>query len=187
LTVNIAKKIEQIRSGNYSRQELETWRENASARGAPEVVSACDEMLAKLPQPRGRRSAADHDHEVVESRVGYTIMRSAFGDDGNMRMPYLVPVAEELAKISNVSDVSILKTEIRLYFKGRHFTAGYRPKKKVYWLGCLNETKITDGTVKCWRSIGNVSRAKYFDTYYVVVELPEITQLHQALQCVGFT
>jgi hypothetical protein len=144
-------------------------------------------MLSKAKQSGGRRSGTERDNEVAESRPGYNIMRSARGDDGNLRMPYLIPVAEELAKNSHVSEIAILKSEMRFYFKGRHLVAGYRPKKKVCYLSCLNEVKITDGTVECWKGIGNVSRAKYFDTYYVVVELTDITQLHQALQCVDFT
>lgn len=187
MTVDIKRKVEQVRSGTYSRQQLENLRSNAGRLGVEEVVSACDEMLAKLPKSRGRPAGADIDHEVVERRSGYSIMRSAYDDNSKLLKPHLVPVAEELARDPHVSDVAVLKSEIRLYFKGRHLVAGCRPKKQKYYLSCLNETKITDSTVDCWKSIGDVSRAKYFTGYYVLVEVKEITQLLAALQYIVFT
>jgi hypothetical protein len=96
-------------------------------------------------------------------------------------------VAEELARDPHVSEVAILKSEIRLYFKGRHLVAGCRPRKQKYYLSCLNETKLTDATIECWKGIGDVSRAKYFAGYYVLVEVKEIAQLPEALQCIAFT
>jgi hypothetical protein len=187
MAVDIKKKVELVRSGTYSRQQLENLRENAGRLGATEVVSACDEMLAKLPKLRARTTRADRDQEVVESRSGFAIMRSAYDDQGELLKPRLVPVAEELARDPHVSDVAILKSEIRLYFRGRHLVAGCRPKKQKYYLSCLNETKLTDSTIECWKRIGGVSKAKYFSGFYVLVEVEEIPQLLEALQCIAFT
>jgi len=43
MSVDIPKLIEKVNSGEYTRQQLETLRKNAIAKGgAPEVVAACE-------------------------------------------------------------------------------------------------------------------------------------------------
>jgi len=51
----IENALGRIKSGKLSRQQLESLRKNALRIGdAEDVVEACDQMLSKLPKPRGR-------------------------------------------------------------------------------------------------------------------------------------
>ena len=51
----IENALERVKSGKLSRQQLESLRKNALRIGdAEDVVEACDQMLSKLPKPRGR-------------------------------------------------------------------------------------------------------------------------------------
>jgi hypothetical protein len=162
-------------------------RKNAITKGGAEViVSACDSMLATLPKPRsgGGRKAST---EVAEKRGGYNIMSSAFDSSGNLIKPELIEVAEELSTYNLVSDISVLKTQIKLYYKGRHFTSGCKPNKSVFWVSCLDETKITDQSVECWNNLGNVVGGTYFKTRYIAVEVDELHKLDIAFECVTFT
>ena len=186
MAVDIAKLIEKIKNGNYSPQELENLRKNSKSRSVDEVVSACDEMLSqsrKLSTGGGRKT----QDEMAELRSGFVIMRSAYDADNKLLRPEMIKVAEELSRNQHVNEISILKTQIKLYYKGRHFTSGQRPQKELFWLSCLDETKITDSTVERWKKLGEVYRAKYFSTYYVGVNVEELSELHSVLNCVEFT
>jgi len=94
MSVDIPKLIEKINSGGFSRQQLETLRKNAIAKGgAPEVVSACESMLATLPKPR-KGGAGKMKDEIAETRNGFVVMRSAYGSSGKLIKPELVAVAK---------------------------------------------------------------------------------------------
>ena len=134
MSANIEKLVEKVNSGNLSRKELENLLKNAIAKGGAElVVIACEQMLAKLPKARtgGAKKAS---YEIAEKRNGYNIMSSAYDSLGKLIKPELVDVAEELATNNLVTDISILKTQIKLYYKGRHFTSGCKPNKSVFWV-----------------------------------------------------
>ena len=186
MSVDIKKLVEKIHSGKYKRKELENLRKNAISKGSVEdVVIACDKMLASLPKPRsGARKASS---EVAEKCNGYNIMSTAYDPDGNLLKPGLVKVAEELATNNLVEDISILKTQIKLYYKGRHYTSGCRPNEAIFWVSCLDETKITDQTIECWKKLGTTNKGKYFSTYYVAVSVDELQKLHTVFDCVVFT
>ncbi len=187
--VDIPKLIEKINSEKFTRQQLENLRKNVIAKGgtgAKKVVSACESQLAALPKSRKGGGGKSKD-TVAETKNGFVIMQSAFNSTGHLLKPELVEVAKELSSNTLVTDVAILKSQIKLYYKGRHFTSGRRPNKEIYWLSCLDETKITDRSVDCWKQLGNVVRGKYFATHYVAVVVEELDELHTALNCVAFT
>lgn len=187
MSANFEKIIEKVNSGKLTRKELENLRKNAIAKGGAEVVvSACDTMLATLPKPRSG-GGSKPSTEVAEKRSGYNIMSSALDSGGNLIKPELIEVAEELATYNLVTDISVLKTQIKLYYKGRHFTSGCKPNKSVFWVSCLDETKITDQSVECWKKLGNIVGGTYFATRYVAVEVNELHKLHAAFECVAFT
>lgn len=187
MSVDIKKLVAKVHSGKFSRKELENLRKNAISKGgAEDVVTACDQMLASLPKPRGggtRKTSSS----IAEKRNGYTIMSTAYDSDGNLLKPGLVKVAEELATNNLVEDISILKTQIKLYYKGRHFTSGCKAHETIFWVSCLDETKITDQTIECWRKLGAIGKGKYFSTYYVAVAVDELHKLHAVFDCVVFT
>ncbi|WP_156152863.1 hypothetical protein [Aeromonas sp. L_1B5_3] len=186
MNANFDKIIEKINSGKLTRKELENLRKNAIAKGgANVVVSACESMLAILPRPRSGGSKPSS--EVAEKRSGYNIMSSALDSSGNLIKPELIEVAEELATYNLVTDISVLKTQIKLYYKGRHFTAGCKPNKSVFWISCLDETKISDQSIECWKKLGNIVGGTYFATRYVTIEVNELHKLHTAFECVAFT
>ncbi|WED22686.1 hypothetical protein L3Q72_04605 [Vibrio sp. JC009] len=187
MAVNIEELIDKIRAGKYSYQQLNNIRKNAESKGFAEVMSVCDEMLAQSTKAKPTGKRASKKDSVASSRKGFVIMQSAYDDDSNLINPELIKVAEELSTIPNVTDISIRKTQVVLYYKGRHFTSGQRPKKDVFWVSCLDETKITDTTVKGWAQLGEIYRAKYFNTHYVGVNVDELSKLHSVLSCIGFT
>jgi len=130
----IKNAIERARSGKLSKKELGNLRNNALRIGdAEELILVCDEMLSKLPT-RGKSGGRKSSVDIAEKKDGYNIVRSAYTDDGILRKPELVGVAEELAKNNLVSDISILKTQIKLYYRGRHFTADCKPDKSLFWV-----------------------------------------------------
>jgi hypothetical protein len=184
---NYEKIIEKVNSGNLSRKELDNLLKNATTKGgAEDVVLACEKMLASLPQKKttGGKKASS---EIVENRDGYNIMAAAYNPDKSLVTPELVELAEFHTKNNLITDISVLKTQIKLYYKGRHFTSGVRTRKGVFWISCLDETKITDGTVNTWREIGEVVGGKYFSTRYVAVEVNDIEKLNAAFDGVVFT
>lgn len=182
-----AKIIEKVESGKLSRKELETLLKNATTKGDGEdVVAACEAMIASLPKARSGTSKKS-SAEISEKRDGYNIMASAFDEKGNLYSPGLIEVAEFHSKNNLVTDISVLKTQIKLYYKGRHFTSGIRAKKGIFWISCLDETKITDSTVESWRAIGKIHDGIYFSTRYVGIEVPDINELNAAFECVVFT
>ena len=188
MSANFDKIIEKVNSGKLTRKELENLRKNATNKGgADTVVTACDEMLATLPKPRSGGGARQASAEVAEKRSGYNIMASAYDSNKNLIKPELVEIAELHATNNLVTDISILKTQIKLYYKGRHFTSGSRPTKGVFWISCLDETKITDQTIECWKKLGKIVGGKYFATRYIAVEVDDLYKLHTAFDCVAFT
>ncbi|WED24726.1 hypothetical protein L3Q72_17780 [Vibrio sp. JC009] len=187
MAVNIAELIEKIRTGKYSNQQLLNIRKNAESKGFTEVMSVCDEILAQSAKVQSTGRRGSKNDRVVDSREGFVIMQSAYDDDSNLINPELIKVAQELSTNPNVTDISIRKTQVVLYYKGRHLTSGQRPKKEVFWVSCLDETKITDTTVEGWRQLGEVYRAKYFNTHYVGVNVDELNKLHAVLSYIGFT
>ena len=187
MSVSFDKIIEKVNSGKLTRKELENLRKNAINKGgADTVVSACDTMLATLPKQRssGTRQTSS---EVAEKRSGYNIMASAYDSNKNLLKPELVEIAELHVTNNLVSDISILKTQIKLYYKGRHFTSGSKPTKGVFWISCLDETKLTDQTIECWKKLGTIVGGKYFATRYIAVEVDDLYKLHTAFDCVAFT
>ena len=187
MSANYDKIIEKVNSGIYSRKELENLLKNGLSKGgAEDVISACESMLSTLPNSRTGISKKASE-EIAEKRKGYNIMSAAFDSTGNLIKPDLISVAEELVTNNLITDISILKTQIKLYYKGRHFTSGCKPSKSVFWVSCLDETKISDKTVECWKNIGNIVSGKFFATRYVAVEVQELHLLHTVLECVVFT
>ena len=182
-----AKIISKIESGKLSRKELEILLKNARAKGGGEdVISACELMLSQLPKSRaggGRKASA----EISEKRDGYNIMAAAIDEKGNLYSPELIEIAEFHSNNNLVTDISVLKTQIKLYYKGHHFTSGGRTKKGVFWISCLDETKITDSTVENWRKLGEIAGGTYFSTRYVAVEVDDLNKLNTAFECVVFT
>ena len=188
MSANFDKIIEKVNSGKLSRKELENLRNNAINKGgADAVVAACDTILASLPKARSGGGARQASTEVAEKRAGYNIMASAYDSNKNLLKPQLIEIAELHVTNNLISDISILKTQIKLYYKGRHFTSGSTPTKGVFWISCLDETKLTDKTIECWRKLGNVIGGKYFTTRYIAVEVDELYKLHTAFDCVAFT
>jgi hypothetical protein len=183
------KIIEKIKSGRYSRKELETLRKNALNIGNAEiVVSACDDMLATLAQKQSpAKTKSKTPDNIAEERTGYSIMVSALDAEGHFITPELVGIAEELATNGLVDNISILKKEIRLYYKGRHLTARNNGKKPGAWLTCLDENKITAQTVARWEQLGTVKASQYFATRYVEVRVEELEKMHAVLDCIVFS
>ncbi len=101
-------------------------------------------------------------------------MHSALSEDGSLLKPELLLVADELVTNQLVSNINVLKTQLNLYYKGRHFTAGCKAKSTIFWVGILDETKITDSTVKTWAKLGKLSTGTYFNTKYIAVEVEEL-------------
>ena len=182
-----AKIIEKIESGKLSRKELETLLKNATVKGgAEDVIAACKAMIDRLPKTRSGKSKRSSG-EISEKRNGYNIMASAIDEKGNLYSPELIELAEFHAKNNLVTDISVLKTQIKLYYKGRHFTSGVRVKKGIFWVSCLDETKITDSTVESWRDIGEIGGGTYFSTRYVTIDVDDLNKLNTAFECVVFT
>jgi hypothetical protein len=125
------------------------------------------------------------DNVVAEKRCGYNIMSTAFDSDGNLCKPALIEVAEEIASYNLRTDISVLKTEIRLYYEGRHFFCGCKPSQSIYWISC-NKKTITYQTVDCWKKLGNVKGGHFFETSSVAIEVDELCKLRAVLECITF-
>jgi hypothetical protein len=187
MTSKYEKIIEKVESGKLSKKELETLLKNATAKGgADDVIAACESMIASLPKSRVGSSARSSG-AVSEKRDGYNIMASAINAKGDLYLPALIEVAEFHSKNNLITEISVLKTQIKLYYKGRHFTSGVRTKKGVFWVSCLDETKITDSTIENWKALGEIVGGTYFATRYVAVEVDDIDKLNNAFECVVFT
>ena len=186
MAVDLSKIVEKINDGGYSMGELQNLKKNAIDRGIEKIVIACDAAMLANSKTTNVRTKKTHE-EIAELRCGFNVMASAFGDDNRLLKPELISVAEELSKNANVTEISVLKTQISLYYKGRHFTSGIRTKKSVFWISCLDETKIADKTIEHWMVLGDVVKGKYFSTNYILVEVRELKCLHQVLECVSFT
>ena len=179
--------LDNIANGKYGRKELETLLKNATKKGGHEdVIEACNLALAAMPKKASSGSRANPAGAIAEEKDGYAIMVSAYGKTGELLKPELMPIAKELAMHALVEDVAIMKTQIRLYLKGRHMTAGVA-SKGGYWFGLLDETKITDTTIELWEGIGEINRGIYFDTKYVNVRFDDLSDLHTAIDMVSFT
>jgi len=150
MDTRIDRALIRVKSGKLTRNELENLRKNAlRIGGAEQVVEACDQILSKLPLAKkgGIRKTSS---TIAESKNGYNIMSSAFDTNGKLLKPELLSVADELVTNPFVKDISVLKTQLKLYYKGRHFTAGCISKGPTFWVTILDETKVTDSTIKAW-------------------------------------
>ena len=179
------QRIEKIEAGALSREQLTTLRSNAIAKGGNEdLVAACDRALAQIARSKGKGQNGP-DHVVAEKRPGYSIMASGMDSTGKVTDERLVPIAEAISKHSSVDDVAILKTQIRFYFKGHHMVCGVAAKGG-YFIGVLNEQKLTDATVKAWEGIGPIGTGTYFNTKYLNVVVPRLEDLASALASTNF-
>jgi len=59
-------------------------------------------------------------------------MSSAFDTNGKLLKPELLSVADELVTNPFVKDISVPKKQLKLYHKGRHFTAGCISKSPTF-------------------------------------------------------
>ena len=153
--------------------------------GAHEVVDACDEMLAQLPKSSSRKGRKGSIDPVIE-KEGYFVTKAAYAENGELKKPELIPIVGELVSNPMATDITILKTQIKYYYKGRHMTTGSNTKGSNFYVGILDETKLTDSTINAWKKLGDIKRGTYFSTKYVAVELVELSSLHKALECVRF-
>ncbi len=182
----IENALSSINSGKLNQQQLENMRKNAiRIGGAEEVVSACDEMLSQLRKSSGSK-VGKKSNRLLTEKEGYTIDSLAFDANGELRKPELMPIVSELVINQLATDITVLKTQIKYYYRGRHMTAGSNTKGETYYVGILDETKLSDSTVGAWSSLGKIKRGTYFSTNYVVVELTDYSDLHKALECVKF-
>jgi hypothetical protein len=182
----IENALSKVNSGKLNQQQLENMKKNAiRIGGADEVVSACDEMLARLPKSGGGKGGNRGSGPVI-GKEGYSVSAAAYDDNGELKKPELMPIVSELVINQMATDITILKTQIKYYYKGRHMTAGSNTKGRNYYVGILDETKLMDSTIDVWEKLGDIKRGTYFSTKYVVVELVKYDDLHKALACVKF-
>ncbi len=183
----MSKILDNVVNGKYNRKELETLIKNATNKGGHEdVIDACQKELSKLRNKsrsgnRGKRSGV-----VVEEKDGYSIMASAYTESGELRHPELMPLAKIISDHPLAQDVAIMKTQVRLYYRGRHMISGIK-SNGIIWYGVLDETKITDSAIDQWSNIGVIKKGKYFDTNYVNVQFSDIGSIHKAMDLVSFT
>lgn len=177
--------LEEVRSGKLTSQQLERMRVNAGSKGGTEeLVTAIDAELVKLAKAgKGKKGSADHT--VAERRGRYVLMASAVDGEGRVLDPMLVPVAEAFSQHTSVQDLAVLKTQIRFYLKGRHMICAYAAKGG-YWVGVVDETKVTDSTVQAWGQIGKVTRGKYYDNNSVILEFTDLADVPRALEATQF-
>ena len=182
----MSKLLDNITSEKYSRKELETLIKNAINKGGYEdIIEACEIELSKLKKkaPSGKKGRASDI--VVEKKDGYSIMASAYLENGELRKPELMAVAKIISEHPQAQDVAIMKTQIRLYYKGRHMVSGIK-SNETYWYGLLDETKITDSTIERWKTVGTVNTGKYFDTNYVNVQFKDSSDFHAVMDAVSY-
>jgi len=148
-------------------------------------VEACVNNLAKLKRAKtaGTRSPSK---EIAETRGGFDILKAAFDSGGNILKPELIEIAEELVSYNQVEDVTIKKTQIVFYYKGRHFTSGYERKKNRFYVAHLNDLNIGEKTIEAWENLGVIDRKPYFKNHLIAVEVDECQKLGTALESVVF-
>lgn len=178
--------IDNVVNGKYSKKELETLIKNATNKGGHEdIIAACKQELinvSKKPSTVSKRKNSN----VAEEKDGYSIMRSAYTKEGDLRHPELIQLAKLISDHPFAQNVAIMKTQIRLYYKDRHMISGIK-SNGIFWFGLLDETKITDSTVDQWSHIGTINKGKYFETNYINVQFSDIDQLYKVIDLVLFT
>ncbi len=182
----IKELIERIEGGKYDLKQLTNLHKNIIDKGGDEaLVEACVNNLAKLKRAK-TASARSPSNEIAETRNGFDILKSAFDSGGNILKPELIEIAEELVTYNRVEDVSIKKTQIAFYYKGRHFTSGYERKKCRFYVAHLNDLNIGEKTIEAWEKLGVIDRGTYFKNQYIAVEVDEYQKLGTALESVVF-
>lgn len=175
-----------ITSGELTDKQLKTLRTNAVAKGGHEdVVQACDAELTRRSRSGGARQRNSPDHVAAERRNGYSIMVSAMTADGQLRKPELVPLAETICLQALVDDVAILKTQVRFYYRGHHMVSA-TVRKGGFWIGVLNESKLTDPSVEAWEAIGTVDRGQFFSTNYLNLSFQSLDDITRVLEATQF-
>jgi hypothetical protein len=179
------QRIEQVTSGAFSKEQLQTLRTNAIAKGGnDELVEACDKALAQIARTKGKGKDGP-DHVVAERRSGFAIMVSGLNNSGSIADERLLPLAAAVSKYSSVKDVAVLKTQIRFYYKGHHMVCGVAAKGG-YFIGVLNEQKITDTTLRAWEEIGPIGSGIYFSTKYINVVITRLDDVPRVLGATTF-
>jgi hypothetical protein len=179
------KLLAKIESDTFSVAELKTLKTNALARtGHEEIVKACDEKLAAMARATGKGKEGP-DHVVAQERDGYVVMVSATDIEGNVLVPEHQTLAEFLSRIPTVAEVAILKTQLRFYLKHHHMVCGLA-SPGGYFVGVLDQTKVTDDTLAAWEAVGPISRGTYFSTKYCNVLVQSHSQIVQVLESTTF-
>ena len=175
-----------IESYDYTRQELLKFKDNAdrsrtwTKEEQQRLLSAIEHALSTMPVENNRKTA----REIVEDKGDYVITREALDGDQLTRLEAL---AAELASVSGVSDTTILKTQLRLYFHGKHFFAGVKKSGDVCWLSCREDHGVSQESISIWGEIGTVENSRIFNSPCIGLTANSRQALATALAAVRFS
>ncbi|MAX85689.1 MULTISPECIES: hypothetical protein [Thalassolituus] len=151
-----------IESYEYTREELLKLKLNAirartwGEEGKNKLLAAIEYALEHMPVDKNRKT----DREVIIDKGDYKISRGG-RDGGNLAR--LEAIAMSLSKVPGISDMTILKTQIRIYLYGKHFFAGLKSTANDCWISCREDHGVSEETISAWGEIGVVEKSKNYD------------------------
>ena len=150
-----------IESYEYTREELLKLKSNASRartwgeEGKNKILVAIEHALEHMPADKNRKA----DREIVIDKGEYKISRGG-RDGGNLER--LEAIAVALSRVPGISDMTILKTQIRIYLYGKHFFAGLKSTPGACWISCREDHGLSEETISAWSEIGVVEKSKNY-------------------------
>ena len=174
-----------VESYEYTKAELLKFKENAdrsrtwTEKEKQRLLSAIEHALSTMPVENNRKTA----REIVEDKGSYKIAREALDGD---HLTKLEALAKELASVAGVSDMVVLKTQLRLYLHGKHFFAGLRKSGDLCWLSCREDHGVSQDTISTWEEIGMVENSRIFNSPCIGLTANTRQALAAALAAVRF-
>lgn len=182
----VSELIGKVNQGKFDRKQLENLHRNAVNReGAEELALACEETLATMPKTR-RGLTNNAAKKAAELSRGYSIIPHAVDEEGNLYKPELETLAKGLASVESITEITILKTQIKFHFQDEDFSAGAKSKGQIFWISMMDEVKLKPATEKSWSEIGTVKKGSYYSTSLLNIEFTEVEQVQKIMDSVVF-
>ncbi|MEQ3695005.1 MAG: hypothetical protein ABNH16_12530 [Thalassolituus sp.] len=179
--------IGKIESYEYTRDELKRLKNNASRPSKwtelqkQKMLDAIEYALKHMPSGISRKES----REIVEDRGNYKIAREAMEGD-RLLQPKLAVLADSISTLNGISDITVLKTQLRLYLHGKHFFAGVKGSGDVFWISCREDHCVSDDTISSWNVMGQFENSKIFDNPCIGLSASSVLSIKNALAAVRF-
>jgi hypothetical protein len=179
--------IGKIESYEYTRDELKRLKSNASRPSKwtefqkQKMLEAIEYALKHMPSGRSRKES----REIIEDRGDYKIAREAMDGDPLIQKK-LKELAGAISAVGGISEITVLKTQLRLYLHGKHFFAGVKGGGDVFWTSCREDHCVSSETIRSWKVMGLFEHSKIFDNPCIGLSASSLSTIKNALAVVRF-